>query len=544
LKVKGNHLTEFNNYVNNGRIVCLRGGQLNSPVYDGTYTSITGSVDFNLAWNPSPETNAVNVHYRVGDVNIPITLSWNSGEPNVVAHDVYFGTSSSALVHQGTSYDVGPGPHTWDMAFDYKIYANYYWRIDEIINSDSGWIVKTGQLWKFKTHDGKAYNPKPINGASALSQPLQLSWTKGDFAANTNGHKVYFSTDASVLHPLFPRPSDYRFRGQQTGTTYSLANLAPDFVLVPGRNYYWAVDEVNGTTTWKGPTWSFTASDYVVVDNFEDYNSAAEVNANWLSGYTTCQSEGPDITANAVRNFIHDADGKYMQVGYRNYVTNYFSETKRSYNPAVSFTGSGVLNPGPFSLYIQYRGFAQNPADPTYDRMYVALEDSAGNIGVFNNPNPNAQKIVSWTSWTVPLSSIASEGIPTDVNLSAITNFYIGFGQRCNFYMDGGGDGNVMFDNILLVPSMCDWPGIMQADFDKNCYVNMYDLSLLTQFWLESCPVSNPCIGIIEPGCPPGAQCLVYRLYYPVTDFTGDDTIDFEDFRILAQEWKTVLLGP
>ena len=57
-------------------------------------------------------------------------------------------------------------------------------------------VIK-GDVWTFKTHNGKAYNPKPTNGAAALSEPLQLSWTAGDFAASTNGHKVYFTTDAS-----------------------------------------------------------------------------------------------------------------------------------------------------------------------------------------------------------------------------------------------------------------------------------------------------------------------------------------------------------
>ncbi len=41
---------------------------------------------------------ATNVHYRVSDVNVGITLSWNSGnEPNVINHPVYFGTGDNSV---------------------------------------------------------------------------------------------------------------------------------------------------------------------------------------------------------------------------------------------------------------------------------------------------------------------------------------------------------------------------------------------------------------------------------------------------------------
>ena len=76
-------------------------------------------------------------------------------------HDVYFGTSTGSLVYQGTRYDANSDPCNWTIAdFNFKVNTSYYWRIDETNDSN---VLAQGLVWKFTTHDGKAYNPKPVN---------------------------------------------------------------------------------------------------------------------------------------------------------------------------------------------------------------------------------------------------------------------------------------------------------------------------------------------------------------------------------------------
>ena len=95
LRIRGNWLTSDPNLpglMANGRIVSTRGGDLIAPytMVDGgsnTWTIITGTGDFNAAWNPIPEMNAVNVHYYNGSDTNSVTLTWNRGEPNVIQHD-------------------------------------------------------------------------------------------------------------------------------------------------------------------------------------------------------------------------------------------------------------------------------------------------------------------------------------------------------------------------------------------------------------------------------------------------------------------------
>ena len=171
-----------------GRIYSSR-GIIGSPVFDVNYTSIT-STDVNMirAWNPSPAQGTTNIHYK--DTNA-VTLSWNEGDyvdgngadMNIINHNVYFGTSfadvntattASAGIYKGTRYDANNDPCTWTIPGPFTIGGNYYWRIDEV-NVLTNAVAK-GLVWQFTTHDGKGYNPKPVDDANVrpLSEPLQL----------------------------------------------------------------------------------------------------------------------------------------------------------------------------------------------------------------------------------------------------------------------------------------------------------------------------------------------------------------------------------
>ncbi len=503
LKVEGDHTAEFNGYIASKRMVAMRGGEIGSPVYSGGYTTITGTGNMNVAWNPVPEMNGTNVHYRdtVNDVNIAIVLSWSPGDGNVEEHDVYFGTSFADVntatkvssQFMGTVGQEVNEPCFMAITYNFKIGTTYYWRVDEEVNNVdeagvSTWTSYKGKVWKFTTHDGKAYNTKPGYNAQALTQPFALTWTAGDFAADTMGHKVYFASASGQLNPLFPRPTDSRYRGQQTGTSYPLTSLSGAYTLVPGNTYYWAVDEIaSDGTTYKGPELKFTVAAYINIDDFEDYNSIEDLNANWLTNYTTCPIEGmgelTDIGAD--RAFIYDGSGKYMRFTYTNLVNRYFSENKINYGTGTSFTGSPVLSPALAAIAVTFRGFETNPVEPDYDRMYMALEDTAGNVGVVYNPDPNAQRQGLWTQWFVAIDEFTDLG----VNVSSVKNFFLGMGQRCNWYMSGGGDGNVMFDNIRLYAQTCN-PGFahsegLTADFDSDCDVDVNDLDVFATYWLQ-----------------------------------------------------------
>jgi len=95
----------------------------------------------------------------------------------------------------------------------------------------------------------KAHNPNPADGAGDVARTPTFNWTPGEFAAPTNGHKVYFGES-------FNDVNDGIGGVAQTATSYTPAQRL-DF----GKTYYWRVDEVNAppdSTVYPGEVWSFT----------------------------------------------------------------------------------------------------------------------------------------------------------------------------------------------------------------------------------------------------------------------------------------------
>ncbi|MGD0573065.1 MAG: hypothetical protein ABSB11_08610, partial [Sedimentisphaerales bacterium] len=404
-----------------------------------------------------------------------------------------------------------------------------------------------GQIWKFTTHDGRAYNPNPYNGRVGLTEPLALKWTPGDF---TNTQMVFVGTDSATIYsatsstakayraPVLPR----------TTSSYSLTGLGTGWyptTLTPGTIYFWKVTEVNGTTKWgstglSGVTtpiiWSFTPAAYINIDDFEDYNSTADLAANWSMGYSvTCTDPilgTYTVTPAGTMTFVLDSLGKH---GSYYYNPQPYSEVSRFYTGGSIFTGNtNVLSEQPSELRADYIGSATNAVDPTYNVMYVALEDTAGNVGVYLN-NPTAQLATAWTQWHISLKNINSAGQPNPVNLAAVSAFHLGFGGsgRClpASSLGPGNDGNVMFDNIQLLRG-CDWPDAVSADFTGDCYVDLDDLIVMAQEWLNYNP---PCS---SPPCP------VLPLPPLKADLNHDYIVDFKDFAILGQEWRVEILWP
>ena len=379
-----------------------------------------------------------------------------------------------------------------------------------------------------------ASNPLPINGATALSEPLQLSWTAGNWAGV---HRVYFGTSLASVTNATTASSDGRYRGTVSSPVYPLSRLmeigavppGASWVLTPYVTYYWRIDidEVNDPCVWKGPVWSFTPAAYVNIDDFEDSMSTQDVNANWPDHYSVTGCT--DQTGNAGLALIQDASGKHLQYTYNNgghsgeNPREAFSEAKRPYSGGTSFTGGGVISPSLNTLRIDYKGTATNAANNLslydgndVDQMYVAIEDAAGNVSVYLNPDHYAQQAANWTPWYIKLTDLnditninhdgaSSSGI---VNLNAITGFAIGFGQRCNNYDYDGVDPNsiVMFDNIRL--EQCG----LSADFAGDCLVNFNDFAIMGQEWLTS-----------------GIKADIYK--------DGNNRVDLMDLEVLAEEW-------
>ncbi|MCP4261395.1 MAG: hypothetical protein GY774_28420 [Planctomycetes bacterium] len=102
-----------------------------------------------------------------------------------------------------------------------------------------------------------ARNPQPANHAMHLDTWVTLTWEPGDSVIS---HDVYIGENFDDVETA-TRDSGL-FRGNQTSASYiaGLPGYAYPGGLVPGKTYYWRIDEVTETephSPWKGEVWSF-----------------------------------------------------------------------------------------------------------------------------------------------------------------------------------------------------------------------------------------------------------------------------------------------
>ncbi|KKT06063.1 MAG: hypothetical protein UV78_C0020G0008 [Parcubacteria group bacterium GW2011_GWA2_43_17] len=129
----------------------------------------------------------------------------------------------------------------------------------------------------------QASKPQPVQYRLGVSAPLTLGWTKG---ATALSHNVYIGTSFADVNTA-ANPNVLPGRGNQTSVTYT-----PTFELETATTYYWRIDEVDGSNTYKGEVWEFTTApgdicnpvlagdlDGNCIVNFEDF---AIMSANWL----------------------------------------------------------------------------------------------------------------------------------------------------------------------------------------------------------------------------------------------------------------------
>ena len=196
------------------------------------------------AYEPNPADGTKDVK--------PSSLTWSAGD-TAVAHDVYFGTDATAVTNATTSSteyreQKAQGEMSYYPGSLLLSGTTHYWRIDEIEEGDT--VIK-GDVWSFTTPSTKAYSPSPADGARWQDPNVNLSWSRGFSVKTTNGHDVYFGTDATAVANADTSTAGI-FIGNQSGTTYDLPTLAMETF------YYWRIDERNtDATVAKGDVWSF-----------------------------------------------------------------------------------------------------------------------------------------------------------------------------------------------------------------------------------------------------------------------------------------------
>jgi hypothetical protein len=102
-----------------------------------------------------------------------------------------------------------------------------------------------------------ANNPSPSDGETDVGFTPTLTWTKGCWAQDVNGHNVYLGTDFNAVNEANTSTAGI-YLGATTDPNYQITTM-----LDGSTEYYWRVDEVNdanASSPWKGQVWSFTTA--------------------------------------------------------------------------------------------------------------------------------------------------------------------------------------------------------------------------------------------------------------------------------------------
>ena len=285
----------------------------------------------------------------------------------------------------------------------------------------------------------KAYNPGPKNGElltlENTSTKASLSWMAGIYAVK---HNVYFGVDANDVEQAgIDDP-----RGVLLGENLESLTFEPPVDLEFNQTYYWRVDGLNDedpNSPWKGDLWSFSTANYIVLDDFEDYNDTEPdtIYLTWIDGFGDSANGSvagyPDPDFVVGEHYVETATVhsglQSMPVFYDNSAG--LSEVTKTLSSIRDWTIADLKK-----LTLFYYGDASN--DP--EQIYVAVNGSA----LIVNDDPRAALDNEWNQWDILLQDFADQG----VDLANVNSISIGLGDKINPVP--GGEGHVFFDDIRL----------------------------------------------------------------------------------------------
>jgi hypothetical protein len=203
----------------------------------------------------------------------------------------------------------------------------------------------------------KANSPNPANGAVDVKHYTKLRWTSGVDAIQ---HDVYFGTNENDVRNATTTTVDiYKGRQDLEQTSYIPGTLERNIT------YYWRIDEIGSTQTWKGNVWSFTVASFIVIEDFEDYNDINNLIYNaWVdysmnnTGMTVGHLQPPSAEQSIVHSgcqsmyIRYDNDGSVNEgTVLEQSGTLFYSEAEREWTDPQDWTKDDAN-----SLAVWFRG--------------------------------------------------------------------------------------------------------------------------------------------------------------------------------------------
>jgi len=207
----------------------------------------------------------------------------------------------------------------------------------------------------------KATTPSPANNASDAQMTAILTWSPGDSATS---HEIYFGADANAVKNATKASPEYKGPKALGEENYDPGKLAWD------STYYWRVDQVDSASPdgrWTGNLWSFKTADFLIIDNFEDYNAGdnqiwfawhdglgagSPGSPNYVPGNGTGSAVGDDASPSYTEESIVHGGSQSMPYTYNNMqLLAKYSEAELALSATRDWTEEGVAE-----LSLWFRG--------------------------------------------------------------------------------------------------------------------------------------------------------------------------------------------
>ncbi|MHC4206101.1 MAG: LamG-like jellyroll fold domain-containing protein [Planctomycetota bacterium] len=297
----------------------------------------------------------------------------------------------------------------------------------------------------------RAREPEPADGAENVLPDSALSWRPGREAST---HDVLIGTAMDDLTLV--------------GDDITETSFMPDLVL--SETYYWQVLETD-VAELAGDIWSFTTQDYLVVDDFESYNTTdRQIWEIWLDGLGfgmpgtpnfnpgngTGSAVGDESSPSYMEETIVHSGSKSVPLAYNNAAVS-ISEITAKINDLSSGPDWTRANIKALTLYIH--GSEDNLGGQLYVKINDIRKDQSADLaGEY------------WQQVNIDLASFG-------VDLQNVTSMTIGIAGA-------GSSGLVFIDDIRLYPSRC-IPQKVPGDLTGDCIVDEEDLAVIADNWLK-----------------------------------------------------------
>ena len=297
----------------------------------------------------------------------------------------------------------------------------------------------------------RAREPEPVDGAENVLPDTALRWRPGREAGT---HDVLIGTAMDDLTLV--------------GDDITETSFMPDLVL--SETYYWQVLETDVADI-AGDIWSFTTQDFLVVDDFESYNTTdKQIWHTWLDGLGfgtpgtpnfnpgngTGSAVGDESSPSYMEETIVHSGSKSVPLTYNNTVASISEITANTSDLSIGpdWTGANIKA---LTLYIH--GSEDNLGGQLYVKLNgVRRDQSADLAGEY------------WQEVNIDLASFG-------VDLQNVTSLTIGIAGA-------GSTGLIYIDDTRLYPSRC-IPEKVPGDLTDDCIVDEEDLAVIADNWLK-----------------------------------------------------------